>query len=108
MNNITINTLQFVFPTDTVWNFNRSEIVGYSISKNLHFVIEDGMCSSKDGSFLLSIYSPSNKKHHFEWLPSKERNYSLKYLDDEKIIEEWVNFNSIDERVIWKQKIESL
>lgn len=106
--NISLNCLQYVFPVDTVWHFNRSEIVGYSISKNLHFVIEDGMCCTKDGMYLLSIYKPSNKKHQTEWIPQIDRDYSHKYIDEEKIIEEWVNFCSEVKRVSWREKINEL
>lgn len=108
MANLTINALQYVFPSDTVWNFCGSEIVGYSISKNLHFVIEDGMCISEDGSYILSIYRPTDKEHFIKWLPSKEWEYSMKYPDDKKLIEERINFKKIKTRVNCKTKIESL
>lgn len=105
---ITANILQVAFPSDTVWHFNRSEIVGYSISKNLHFVIEDGLCYSENGHWLLSVYSPSNLEHYKEWLPSKERDYSMKYIDDDKIMEEWINFGSWEDIIKLKTKLEVL
>jgi hypothetical protein len=108
MANLTLNILQYVFPCDTVWSFNRSEIVGYSISKNLHFVIDDGMCVSEDGTYLLNVYRPTDEEHFIKWLPSKERKYSLKYLENDKIFEKWINFNDISRRMYYKSKIEIL
>ena len=108
MANITINILQYVFPRDTVWSFNGAEIVGYSISKNLHFVIEDGMCTSEDGTYVLSIYRPANQKHFIKWLPTKEREYSIKYPYDDKMIEERINFKDEEAIVNYKTKIELL
>lgn len=105
---ITLNILQYVFPCDTVWSFNGAEIVGYSISKNLHFVIEDGMCNSEDCTYVLSIYRPEDQKHFINWLPAKDRKYSLKYLEDDKIIEEWISFEDDKAIVNYKSKIESL
>lgn len=105
---ITLNILQYVFPCDTVWSFNRSEIVGYSISKNLHFVIDDGMCISEDDTYLLNVYRPKDKEHFIKWLPTKDRKYSLKYLEDDKIIEEWISFEDDKAIVNYKSKIESL
>ena len=107
MANLTMNILQYVFPCDTVWSFNASEIVGYSVGKNLHFVIEDGMCSSTDG-YVLSVYKPTDREHYINWLPTKKWAYCKKYLDDEKLIEERVNFESVQERVNYKSKLESL
>lgn len=108
MAQLTTNILQHVFPRDTVWSFNGSEIVGYSISKNLHFVIEDGTCVSEDGTYVLSVYRPKDEEHFIKWLPTKEREYSIKYLDDEKLIEERINFEDIKTRVNYKTKIETL
>lgn len=108
MANITIPILQYVFPRDTVWSFNGAEIVGYSISKNLHFVIEDGICISEDGTYVLSIYRPADQKHFINWLPTKEREYSIKYPDDDKIIEERINFEDDEVIVSYKDKINHL
>ena len=103
-----MRTLQYVFPSDTVWSFNVAEIVGYSISKNLHFVIEDGMCNSEDGSYLLSVYRPTDEKHFINWLPTKEWGYSLKYLTDDKLIEEWANLVDFQKIEYYKSMIEKL
>lgn len=103
-----LNILQYVFPRDTIWSFNGAELVGYSISKNLHFVIEDGMCISEDGTYVLSIYRPEDKKHFINWLPTKEREYSIKYPNDDKLIEKRINFEDEEEIVNYKDKIKSL
>lgn len=108
MTHMTLNILQYVFPRDTVWSFNGAEIVGYSISKNLHFVIEDGMCNSEDCTYVLSIYRPEDQKHFINWLPTKEREYSIKYPDDDKLIEERIKFDDVEVMVIYKDKIKSL
>lgn len=106
--NITLNNLAYIFPVDTVWHFNRSEIVGYSVSKNLHFVIEDGLCRTRDDCHLLSVYRPKNKNHQVEWIPQKHREYSYKYLDEEKILEKWVIFRYKNQRIVLKEKINRL
>lgn len=108
MANLTLRILQYVFPRDTVWSFNGAEIVGYSISKNLHFVIEDGMCFSEDGTYVLSIYRPADQEHFINWLPTKEREYSIKYPNDDKLIEERINFKNDKVMVNYRTKIESL
>lgn len=95
-NNITVGILQSVFPEDTIWHFNVKEIVGYSISKNLHFVIEDGMCCSENGKWVLLIFSPHNSKHCYEWIPTSDRPRSIKYPNSDKVFEEYVNL--IDEK----------
>lgn len=95
--NITAWILQSVFPEDTVWNFNVKEIVGYSISKNLHFVIDDGMCCSEDGKWVLSIYRPTDSNHWQKWLPTIGSPYSVKYPDDGKFFEEYVGLGDSKE-----------
>ena len=91
MTQLAISTLQYVFPRDTVWNLNGLEIVGYSISKNLHFVIEDGMCYSKNGKWVLLVFRPHNSKHCYEWIPTSDRPYSIKYPYANKVLEKYVD-----------------
>ena len=66
MANLTMNILQYVFPCDTVWSFNGSEIVGYSVGKNLHFVIEDGMAVFNVNAQCCDIMNPLIKEETME------------------------------------------
>ena len=66
------------------------------------------MCISEDGTYVLSVYRPTDEEHFIKWLPSKEWEYSMKYTDDKKLIEERINLEDIKTRVNYKTKIESL
>ena len=89
--NITLFNLSQKFPQDTIWRTNRSEIVGYSFSENRHIVIDNGLCKSENGEYLVHEYRPSNPTTHLHKFATDE--YPYKYLlDDLKIREEWVKF----------------
>lgn len=80
-----------MFPKDTMWVDGCAEIIGYSPKENLHIVIDDGKCRSRDGMYMVHKYKPSNpEKHYAEWNSGK---WPLKYLiDEKKVFEKWVNF----------------
>lgn len=109
MKNITFNRLSCVFPKDTVWASGCAEIVGYSRSKNIHIVIDDGNCKSDDSSWLVHIWRPKNPdKHRFDWLPTVEMQHPLKYLNETKIIEAWYDFSYEGSCEMLKNLIENL
>lgn len=64
MTKITFSALSFCFPNDTLWVTAGAEIVGYSIAKNLHFVISDGNCISE--RWTVHVFSPNDKNIHKE------------------------------------------
>lgn len=93
--NITLFVLQQFFPEDTVWAFSRSEITGYSIAKGLHFTIDDGVCRSPEGEYMLTIYKQNPKTPN--WMPNENRGYPIKYFGLEYILfQDWVDFLSGD------------
>lgn len=107
--NITFHSLIFCFPKDTVWVGAGAEIVGYSKEKNLHIVIEDGMCIGK--SWCVHIYRPNDPdEHNRHWLSNGGRNFPRKYLSEEhiKYIEDHVNFDSSAETIRLREVINEL
>lgn len=95
--NISFTILTRMFPQDTVWANGCAEIVGYSPKKNMHIVVEDGQCCRDNGTYVVHIYHPSNKKHKKEWMPNKNHPWPWKYVDGEKIFEGRINFSDDDE-----------
>lgn len=90
--NITFQMLWRLFPKDTMWTTSGAELIGYSPKTNRHIVIDDGLCISDDGYYLVHEYSPKNPKEHL--LNWNNGIYPLKYvLKSPKIREERVNFN---------------
>lgn len=90
--NIPFGRLTAIFPFDTLWANGCAEIVGYSKEKNIHIVIDDGMCVSAIG-WCVHVYCPGNPEHYRNWAPNKYRECPLKCLsNEEKRIEMWVDF----------------
>ena len=89
---IKFRKLTQLFPKDTAWVDGVAEIIGYSPNQNLHIVIDDGLCKSEDGQYLVHKYKPRDpQKHWNDWNSGK---YPLKYLvDEEKVFEGWIDFN---------------
>lgn len=103
---ITLGILRHVFPEDTIWAFCGNELVGYSISMNFHFVIDDAVCVDEVGEHLVSVYSPADPiGHYYRWLPDKSRSFPLKYVDEKKVIEERVNFSDTEGLKTFMKKI---
>ena len=72
-----------------------AEIIGYSPSKNIHIVINDGQCRSQDNKWLVNIYKVND--YHMDYFI----NYRPKYLDNDfKIFEGWVDFESNIKQII--------
>jgi hypothetical protein len=88
---IAFRKLTQLFPKDTMWVCGCAEIIGYSPKENLHIVIDDGCCRSDDGEYLVHKYRPSNPDEHFKKWNAGE--YPWKYIGENKVFEEWVNFN---------------
>lgn len=86
--NITFQSLynNKLFPSDTMWIAKDAEIVGYSPMKNKHIVIDDGMCQSGTGKYLVHIYNPDARRFPDIW-------HHFKYLENSrKIFEGWIQF----------------
>lgn len=109
MTQITFSALSFCFPNDTLWVTAEAEIVGYSIAKNLHFVISDGNCMSE--RWTVHVFSPNDKNIHKEtWYPIPGRT-STKYLSEEtsiKLLEKTVNFDSSVETIMFRDEIKAI
>ena len=84
---IELRILSRVFPNDTLWIQQGHEIIGYSPSENKHIVIEDGVCWTDDGEWLVHIYQPKNpeehKKNWYDGNVIEGIKYPMKYLVDE-------------------------
>ena len=109
MTQITFSALSFCFPKDTLWVTAGAEIVGYSITKNLHFVISDGNCMGE--KWTVHVFSPNDKNIHKEtWYPIPGRT-PIKYPSDEisiKLLEKAVNFDSSVETILLRDKIKAI
>lgn len=95
--NITYHLLHYIFGDETMWCGNRAEIVGYNPIKNLHIVIDDGMCRTEDGKYCFHIYIPEDINHKTDWMPNIKRKHPLKYIQGKKIVEQWINLKDEDE-----------
>lgn len=103
---ITLCQLKLVFPEDTLWGFNRSEITGYSMSSGLHFTIDDAVCVSEDGEFLLTIYKVKKKYH--KWRPTHNRPYPIKHFGLDKIVfQEFIKILDIPDKIDFNNIMES-
>ena len=109
--NIEFVKLTMFAPQDTIWAKEGAELVGTSKSKKLHIVIDDGSCCDDEGKWLVNVYKIKDIEQHWKDLfPNGERNCFFKYPnneDDEKLIEEWVDFTSWDNICDLREKIES-
>lgn len=109
--NIEFNTLIYLFPQDTIWAKEGAELVGISKSKKLHIIIDDGCCCDDEGKWLVNVYKIKDIEQRWkDFFPNEERNHFFKYPnneDDEKLIEEWVDFTSWDNIYDLREKIES-
>lgn len=109
MTKITFSALSFCFPNDTLWVTAGAEIVGYSVVKNLHFVISDGNCMSE--RWTVHVFSPNDKNIHQQtWYPLAKRT-PIKYPSEDisiKLLEEVVNFDSSVETILLRDKIKSI
>jgi hypothetical protein len=109
--NIEFVKLTTFAPQDTIWVKEGAELVGLSKSKKLHIVIDDGCCCDDDGKWLVNVYKIKDIEQHWnDFFPNEERNYFFKYPsngDEEKLIEEWVDFTSWDDICGLREKIES-
>lgn len=109
MTKITFSVLSFCFPDDTLWVTAGAEIVGYSVVRNLHFVISDGNCISE--RWTVHVFSPNDKNTHQQtWYPRAGRT-PIKYPSEDisiKLLEEVVNFDSSVETILLRDKIKSI
>ena len=109
--NIEFNTLIYLFPKDTIWANAGAELVGLSKSEKLHIVIDDGCCCDDEGKWLVNVYKIKDIEQHWNvFFPNETRDYFFKYPsngDEEKLIEEWVDFYDWDNLEILRNKIES-
>jgi hypothetical protein len=109
--NIEFVKLTTFAPQDTIWVKEGAELVGLSKSKKLHIVIDDGCCCDDDGKWLVNVYKIKDIEQRWkDFFPNEERNYFFKYPnngEDEKLIEEWVDFTSWDSICDLREKIES-
>ena len=72
MTKITFSALSFCFPVDTLWVTFGAEIVGYSVTKNLHFVITDGNCIGDQ--WTVHVFSPNDKYSSANMVSSSWKN----------------------------------
>ena len=109
MTKITFSALSFCFPVDTLWVTFGAEIVGYSVTKNLHFVITDGNCIGDH--WTVHVFSPNDKNIHQQtWHPLPGRT-PIKYPSEDisiKLLEENVNFDSSVETILLRDKIKAI
>lgn len=109
--NIEFNTLIYLFPIDTIWVKVGAELVGLSKSEKLHIVIDDGCCCDDEGKWLVNVYKIKDIEQHWnDFFPNETRDYFFKYPsngEEEKLIEEWVDFYNWDNLETLRNKIVS-
>lgn len=78
---INLITLFFKFP-DFSFISKGSELCGYNKKNNECIIIDDGMCTSHNGSWYI---------HHYKVNEDYDFNSCCKYPDGEKLSEKWVH-----------------
>ena len=68
------------------------------MSTGLHFTIDDAVCVSEDGEYLLTIYKVKNKYHR--WRPTCNRLYPIKHFGLDKIVfQEFIKIEDIPNKI---------